>query len=131
MPIPTARTLRELQSIATSSASTVLITGESGTGTSTIARLLHDSGPQTEGPSVEIDCAEARGDLVRDLLFGRERSAYSEGGRRELGLVELASGGILFVDNVDELALASQGRFFTFLEQRAFRRCSRGCFSSA
>jgi two-component system response regulator AtoC len=117
-----ARTLGELQSIAASAASTVLVTGERGAGKSTIARLLHESGPRHDGPLVEIDCAETQGERFRDLLFGRERNPLPDGGRLELGLVELADGGTVFVDNVDQLSIDAQIAFLAFLEQRTFRR---------
>jgi len=114
--------LREVQVIAGSPVSVVLIVGESGVGKQHIARRVHDLSPRKSGPFVELNCSAIPENLVESELFGHERGAFSDARQRKLGLVELADGGTLFLDEIGDLSAAAQAKLLTFLEQRTFRR---------
>jgi DNA-binding NtrC family response regulator len=114
--------LREVQVIAGSSVPMVLVTGESGTGKQAIARMLHDGSARAAGPFVELNCSAIPETLVESELFGHERGAFSDARERKLGLVEIADGGSLFLDEIGDLGMSAQAKLLTFLEQRTFRR---------
>jgi two-component system, NtrC family, response regulator AtoC len=114
--------LREVQVIAASPVPMVLVTGESGTGKQAIARMLHDGSPRAAGPFVELNCSAIPETLVESELFGHERGAFSDARERKLGLVEIADGGSLFLDEIGDLGIGAQAKLLTFLEQRTFRR---------
>jgi transcriptional regulator with PAS, ATPase and Fis domain len=117
-----AAVLREVQVIARSPVPMVLVTGESGTGKQAIARMLHDGSPRASGPFVELNCSAIPETLVESELFGHERGAFSDARERKLGLVEIADGGSLFLDEIGDLGIGAQAKLLTFLEQRTFRR---------
>jgi DNA-binding NtrC family response regulator len=100
----------------------VLVLGESGTGKQVIARLLHDRSARAGGPFVELNCSAIPENLVESELFGHERGAFSDAHERKLGLVEVADGGTLLLDEIGDLGPAAQAKLLTFIEQRAFRR---------
>jgi two-component system NtrC family response regulator len=102
--------------------SPVLVTGESGTGKSLVARVLHERGPRAGGPWVEVACANITGELMESEIFGHERGAYSGASERRLGKFEMADGGTLFIDQVAELAPPLQAKFLRVLEHGAFER---------
>ncbi|HVR62578.1 MAG TPA: sigma-54 dependent transcriptional regulator [Polyangia bacterium] len=114
--------VEEVKLYARSTVSTILVTGESGTGKQVIARLIHDESPRAAGPFVELNCSTIPENLVESELFGHERGAFSDARDRKLGLVEIADGGTLFLDEVGDLAQAAQAKLLTFIEQRTFRR---------
>jgi DNA-binding NtrC family response regulator len=100
----------------------VLVTGESGTGKTAIARALHDSSPRAAGPFVELNCAAIPEGLFESELFGAEKGAHSTATRRIEGKIDAARGGTLFLDEVGELPLAVQGKLLTFLQSRRYYR---------
>jgi Nif-specific regulatory protein len=100
----------------------VLITGESGTGKTAIARALHDSSPRARGPFVEINCAAIPEALFESEVFGAEKGAHSTATRRIEGKVDAARGGTLFLDEVGEIPLVAQGKLLTFLQSRRYYR---------
>lgn len=104
------------------SASTVLITGESGTGKDLVARLLHARSDHPDGPFVDLNCAALAEALLESELFGVERGAFPGADQRKVGLVELASGGTLYLDNVGELDLKLQAKLLRALETGSFYR---------
>ena len=113
--------LQMLERIATSPRSTVLLLGETGVGKEVIARHLHTlQGGQ--GPFVHINCAALPATMVESELFGHERGAFTDARVARRGLVEVANGGVLFLDEVGELPLGLQAKLLTFLDQGAFRR---------
>jgi len=116
------RLLAELELIARSPVPVVLIVGESGSGKEVLARLLHECSDRADGPFVELNCSAIPENLVESELFGHERGAFSDARERKLGLVEVADGGTLLLDEIGDLAGGAQAKLLTFIEQRAFRR---------
>jgi two-component system, NtrC family, response regulator AtoC len=116
------RLVAEVEVIARSPVPVVLVTGESGTGKQVVARMLHQSSLRADGPFVELNCSAIPENLVESELFGHERGAFSDARERKQGLVEVADGGTLLLDEVGDLGAAVQAKLLTFLEQRAFRR---------
>ncbi|MCP3057232.1 sigma-54 dependent transcriptional regulator [Myxococcus sp. K38C18041901] len=113
--------LQMMERIATAPRSPVLITGETGAGKEVLARHLHNvQGGQ--GPFVHVNCAALPSALVESELFGHERGAFTDARAARRGLVEVADGGILFLDEIGELPLSLQAKLLTFLDQGAFRR---------
>jgi DNA-binding NtrC family response regulator len=100
----------------------VLITGESGTGKTAIARALHESSPRARGPFVDLNCAAIPEMLFESELFGAEKGAHSTATRRLDGKVEAARGGTLFLDEVGEMPFAVQSKLLTFLQSRRYYR---------
>ena len=115
------RTLQMLERIATSPRSPVLLLGETGVGKEVLARHLHML-REEQGPFVHINCAALPDTLVESELFGHERGAFTDARTARRGLVEVANGGLLFLDEVGELPLALQAKLLTFLDKGAFRR---------
>lgn len=104
------------------SESTVLFLGESGSGKDYLARYLHDQSPRAGGPFFTINCAALTAELVESELFGHEAGAFTGSLRRKRGLLELAEGGTLLLNEVGELPHQMQAKLLTFLDSRSFIR---------
>ena len=115
------RLLKQAEVIA-SQDSTVLLTGESGTGKSTFARFIHHSSSRKDAPFVSVSCAAIPRDLLEAELFGYEKGAFTGATSMRLGKVEMAEGGTLFLDEIGDLPLELQPKLLTFLEERSFTR---------
>ena len=100
----------------------VLVTGESGTGKTAIARALHDSSPRANGPFVEVNCAAIPETLFESELFGAEKGAHSTATRRIEGKIDAARGGTLFLDEVGEIPMPTQVKLLRVLQDRTFER---------
>jgi DNA-binding NtrC family response regulator len=100
----------------------VLIEGETGTGKTTIARWLHRAGPRARGPLIEINCSALPEALAESELFGHERGAFTDASTTRIGLMEAAEGGTLFLDEIPSLALPTQAKLLSALEDRVIRR---------
>lgn len=100
----------------------VLITGETGSGKSTIARWLHRNGPRTAQPIVEVNCSALPEPLAESELFGSERGAFTGAHETRQGLFEAAHGGTLFLDELPSLSAALQAKVLTAIEDRTIRR---------
>lgn len=100
----------------------VLIVGETGTGKTTIARWIHQSGPRASGPMVEMNCSAIPESLAESELFGHEKGAFTDARSARLGLFEAANGGTLFLDELASLPQALQAKLLTALEDRRIRR---------
>jgi two-component system, NtrC family, response regulator AtoC len=107
--------------IAASSASRVLLLGESGTGKGLVARSIHNQSPRAKGAFVEVNCASLPEQLIEAELFGAEKGAYTGAHQRRVGLVALAHCGTLFLDEIGELPPALQAKFLHFLENGNYR----------
>ncbi|MBV9493849.1 MAG: sigma 54-interacting transcriptional regulator [Acidobacteria bacterium] len=101
---------------------TVLLIGESGTGKEVIARFIHSASRVGRGPFVAVNCAALPEQLLESELFGFERGAFTGATHSKPGQIELAAGGILFLDEVSEMSPSAQAKFLRFLQEREFRR---------
>jgi two-component system response regulator FlrC len=101
---------------------TVLLMGESGTGKEMMARFIHRSSPRQRGPFVAINCAALPEQLFESELFGYERGAFTGASAAKPGHIELASGGVLFLDEVTEMSPQAQSKFLRVLQEREFQR---------
>ncbi len=100
----------------------VLITGERGTGKTTIAHQMHDLSPRSKRDFVSINCASFTSELLESELFGYERGAFTGATAPKAGLFEAAQGGTLFLDEIGELSLGLQAKFLKAVEERRIRR---------
>ena len=101
---------------------TVLLTGESGTGKEVVARFLHHASRRSNGPFIAINCAALPDQLLESELFGHERGAFTGAVAAKPGRIEQANGGVLFLDEVGEMAPAVQAKVLRVLEEREFMR---------
>ncbi len=101
---------------------TVLLTGESGTGKEVIARFIHHASQRNAGPFVAINCAALPDQLLESELFGHERGAFTGAVAAKPGRIEQAAGGVLFLDEIGEMAAVVQAKLLRVLEEREFVR---------
>jgi DNA-binding NtrC family response regulator len=101
---------------------TVLVQGESGTGKELVARAIHCRSARAEKPFLEINCAGLSEHLLESELFGHERGAFTDAKMLKRGLLEIADGGSLFLDEIGDMPLTIQPKFLRVLENRTFRR---------
>lgn len=100
----------------------VLITGETGTGKDILARYIHSNGPRSNKPYIPINCAAIQTTVLESELFGYEAGAFTGAERRKHGLMEVADGGILFLDEISSMPLDIQAKLLRAIEEHAFRR---------
>jgi DNA-binding NtrC family response regulator len=102
--------------------SNILIEGETGTGKELLAEYIHKHSARKDKPFVVINCASLPDQLIESELFGHERGAFTDAKNTKQGLVEIAHGGSLFLDEIGELSLALQPKLLRFLENGEYRR---------
>jgi DNA-binding NtrC family response regulator len=101
---------------------TVLLEGESGTGKTMVAELIHRVGPRAHAPFVVVDCGALAPALIESELFGHEKGAFTGATDRRIGALEAAQGGTVFLDEIGELPLELQPKLLRALEERVIRR---------
>ena len=109
---------------------TLLLQGETGTGKSFVARVVHASGPRATGPFVAVNCATLPETMLEAELFGFEAGAFTDARRAKPGLFEAAAGGTLLLDEIDAVPLALQGKLLTALDSKRVRRLGAGSWRS-
>jgi DNA-binding NtrC family response regulator len=119
---PAMKAVFDLAQRAASTSASVLITGESGTGKEIIAKVVHSSGPRAQKPFIDINCAAIQSTVLESELFGYEPGAFTGAEKRKLGLMEVADGGVLFLDEISSMPLDMQAKLLRALEERTFRR---------
>src|SRR6266851_10374401 len=113
--------LRRATQVAATDTTTCL-QGESGVGKEVVARFIHRASPRRRGPFVAINCAALPESLFESELFGFERGAFTGAHLAKPGQIEMAAGGVLFLDEVSEMTPAAQAKVLRVLEEREFRR---------
>lgn len=111
----------EQVALASGTEASVLIMGETGTGKELFAQAIHKNGNRADQPFVTIDCAALPATLVESVLFGYEKGAFTGADRTQVGLIQQADGGILFLDEVGELPLPVQKSFLRVIQERKVR----------
>ncbi|MEW5807664.1 MAG: sigma-54 dependent transcriptional regulator [Acidobacteriota bacterium] len=101
---------------------TVLITGETGTGKELIAEAIHKNSTRKEGPFVKTNCAALHENLLESELFGHERGAFTGADRQRIGRFELASGGTLFLDEIANMSASTQAKVLRVMQEMEFER---------
>ena len=112
--------------VAVSPASTVLLTGESGTGKDLVAKVIHYASDRSSRPFMNITCSALPEQLLESELFGHERGAFTDARAQKKGLLELADGGTVFLDEIGEMAPGLQAKLLRVLEEKSFRRLGGG-----
>ncbi len=113
---------KKVRLLAETPASGVLILGETGTGKGVVAGLIHELSERRDGQFIDLNCAGLQGALLESELFGHEPGAFTDAKTRKRGLLELADGGSLFLDEIGELPLDVQAKLLKVIETRSFRR---------
>jgi two-component system, NtrC family, response regulator AtoC len=111
-----------LTRVANSPASTVLLTGETGTGKDLAAKAIHYNSDRAAKPFVNITCSALPEQLLESELFGHERGAFTDARQQKRGLFETADGGTVFLDEIGEMTMGLQSKLLRFLEEKTFKR---------
>jgi formate hydrogenlyase transcriptional activator len=115
------KTLKAIEKVAPTD-STVLITGETGTGKELVAQAIHHLSPRKEKPLITVNCAALPPTLIESELFGHEKGAFTNATARKMGRFELANGGTIFLDEIGDLPLDLQAKFLRVLESQDLQR---------
>ncbi len=112
----------ELASLAIENDSTVLIIGETGAGKGVMGRWIHENSARGQAAFVEINCSGLKGELFASELFGHARGAFTSAAQDKPGLIEVADGGTLLLDEISDMPLPVQAEFLHVIEERNYRR---------
>lgn len=113
--------LREMIDKVSRSQAPVHISGESGTGKELVARLIHDSGPRSDGPFVPVNCGAIPGELMESEFFGHRKGSFTGAVSNKVGLIQSADGGTLFLDEIADLPLAMQVKLLRVIQEKTVR----------
>jgi two-component system response regulator AtoC len=119
---PVMRSLLNLAQRAANVSASVLITGETGTGKEVMANAVHQMGPRQNKPFIAINCAAIQITVLESELFGYEIGAFTGAEKRKHGLMEVADGGILFLDEISSMSLDMQAKLLRAIEEHTFWR---------
>jgi len=108
--------------LADNSSTNVLLLGETGTGKGMVANAIHELSERKENPFMDINCAGLSAELLESELFGHEKGAFTDAKAFKKGLLEVASGGSVFLDEIGELSSSVQAKLLKVIEQKQFRR---------
>jgi DNA-binding NtrC family response regulator len=108
--------------VAASDTTSIMITGECGTGKGALAKAMHLASPRREGPFIEVNCAAIPRNLLESEFFGHEPGAFTDAKEEKIGLFECANGGTIFLDEVGEIDYALQAKLLKFLDSRTIWR---------
>ncbi len=110
--------------VGKSDCTSVMITGENGTGKGVLASAIHQISARSSGPLIEVNCAAIPSKLLESEFFGYEKGAFTDAKERKMGLFEVANGGSIFLDEVGEIDFNLQAKLLKFLDSRTIRRVS-------
>ncbi|MCK4537829.1 MAG: sigma-54-dependent Fis family transcriptional regulator [Candidatus Krumholzibacteria bacterium] len=110
--------------VGRSNFTSLMITGENGTGKGVLAQAIHKISDRADGPFIEVNCAAIPKNLLESEFFGYEKGAFTDAKERKLGLFELANGGTIFLDEIGEIDYGLQAKLLKFLDSRTIRRVS-------
>jgi NtrC-family two-component system response regulator AlgB len=119
---PKVRSVIDIAVKASASDVAILLRGESGTGKSVLARMIHNLSPRAQGPFVVVNCPTLSEELLASELFGHAKGAFTGAVRDQPGRVEAAEGGTLFLDEIGEISPSLQAKLLRFLEEKEFER---------
>jgi DNA-binding NtrC family response regulator len=119
---PEMKKLFEQAQRAASASVSVLITGETGTGKEILAKAIHQMGTRYDKPFIPVDCGSIQSTVFESELFGHEKGAFTSADARKHGLMEVADGGILFLDEISSMPSDTQAKLLRALNDKAFRR---------
>jgi DNA-binding NtrC family response regulator len=111
-----------IRKVAGSAATTVLVQGESGTGKDLVAKAIHFSSDRSANPFMNITCSALPETLLESELMGYEKGAFTDAKERKRGLLEVADGGTVFLDEIGDMGIGLQAKLLRFLEEKAIRR---------
>jgi DNA-binding NtrC family response regulator len=118
----TEQILIKIRKVADSAASTVLIQGESGTGKDVVAKAIHYASSRADKPFMNITCTALTESLLESEMFGHERGAFTDAKTLKKGLLEVANGGTVFLDEIGDMGAQLQSKVLRFLEEKSFKR---------
>lgn len=114
--------LKRIDVLAKNDEVTVLIRGESGTGKDLVASAIHDNSVRKNSAMIKINCASIPKQLLESELFGFEKNSFTGANERKKGLMEIADGGTVFLDEIGEMPMELQPKLLRFLEEKKFKR---------
>ena len=123
---PPITALKKHIAIAAPTNSWILITGENGSGKELVARTIHQLSPRADQPLIDVNCAAIPEELIESELFGHEKGAFTEATTKKRGKFELAGNGTIFLDEIGDMSLKTQGKFLRVLQDLRFQRIGGG-----